>query len=81
MNVTGNLSSRGLRSFSSPISAMNANFTDAVGGGLLGGSHGHQEDDAGNHAEPGRLNAKLSLVFNLCCLPGNSLPVLSGVSL
>ena len=23
----------------------------------------------------------LSLAFNLCCLPGNSLPVLSGVSL
>jgi len=22
----------------------------------------------------------LSLAFNLCCLPGNSLPVLSGVS-
>jgi hypothetical protein len=24
---------------------------------------------------------RLTLAFNLCCLPGNSLPVLSGVSL
>ena len=29
MNITGNLSSRGLRSFSPSISAMNANFTDS----------------------------------------------------
>jgi hypothetical protein len=28
-----------------------------------------------------RTRVCLSLVFNLCCLPGNSLPVLSGVSL
>jgi hypothetical protein len=35
--------------------------------------------------EPGRLgqfrSQRLNLAFNLCCLPGNSLPVLSGVSL
>ena len=30
--------------------------------------------------ETWRLKHKLSLAFNLCCLPGNSLPVLSGAS-
>ena len=35
-----------------------------------------------NGVSPRRtMMRSLSLAFNLCCLPGNSLPVLSGVSL
>ena len=33
------------------------------------------------HGEAGLRERLLTLAFNLCCLPGNFLPVLSGVSL